>query len=118
MRTIGASVGYGTRLKWPDDYFTLYANLSYQRYHLKNWFKHYYGFESGTTNDLSLGITLSRNSIDNPIYSRRGSSISVSASATFPYSLLKKDVDYASMSLAERSKWIEYHKWKFNAKFF
>jgi outer membrane protein insertion porin family len=118
MRTIGASVGYGTRLKWPDDYFTLYANLSYQRYHLKNWFKHYYGFESGTTNDLSLGITLSRNSIDNPIYSRRGSSISVSASATFPYSLLNKDVDYASMSLAERSKWIEYHKWKFNAKFF
>ena len=118
MRTIGASVGYGTRLKWPDDYFTFYGNISYQRYHLKNWFKSYYGFETGVTNDLSLGLTLSRNSIDNPIYTRRGSSLSLSVAATFPYSLLAKDVDYASMSLAERSKWIEYHKWKFNAKFF
>ena len=114
MRTIGASIGYGTRLKWPDDYFTLYANLSYQRHHLKNWFKRFYGFETGATNDLSLGVTLSRNSIDNPIYSRRGSSISLSVAATFPYSLLAKDVDYASMSVAERSKWVEYHKWKFS----
>jgi outer membrane protein insertion porin family len=118
MRTIGASVGYGTRLKWPDDYFTFYGNISYQRYNLKNWFKSYYGFETGVTNDLSLGLNISRNSIDNPIYTRRGSSLSLSVAATFPYSLLTKDVDYASMDLATRSKWIEYHKWKFNAKFF
>jgi outer membrane protein insertion porin family len=73
---------------------------------------------TGITNDLSIGVTLSRNSTDNPIYTRKGSSLSLSVAATFPYSLLTKNVDYASMSLEERSKWIEYHKWKFNAKFF
>lgn len=118
MRTVGASIGYGTRMSWPDDYFSFFAELSYQRYHLKNWFKDYYGFESGVTNNIALGLTLSRNSIDNPIYSRRGSSISLSVRATLPYSAFNKDVDYAKMEMAERNKWVEYHKWKFNAKFF
>lgn len=118
MRTVGAAIGYGTRLTWPDDYFTFYAELSYQRYMMKNWFKYYYGFETGNTNNLALSLTLSRNSINNPIYTRRGSSVSLSVRLTPPYSLFNKNVDYASMSLAERSRWIEYHKWKFNAKFF
>lgn len=118
MRTVGAAIGYGTRLTWPDDYFTFYGELSYQRYMLKNWFESYYGFETGNTNNLALGLTLSRNSIDNPIYTRRGSTVTLSVKATVPYSLFTPGVDYASMSLAERSRWIEYHKWKFNAKFF
>lgn len=118
IRTLGAAVGYGTRLTWPDDYFTFYAELSYQRYMLKNWFAQYYGFETGQTNNLSLGITLARNSIDNPIYTRRGSSISLSVKATVPYSLFAPETDYAAMSIEERSKWVEYHKWKFNARFF
>ena len=118
MRTLGASVGYGTRLTWPDDYFTFFAELSYQRYHLKNWFKYYYGFENGKTNNLALSLTLARNSINNPIYTRRGSSVSLNVKFTFPYSLLEKDKDYSSLSIAERNKWTEYHKWKFNAKFF
>ncbi len=118
MRTIGAAVGYGTRMTWPDDYFSFFAELSYQRYHLKNWFKDYYGFETGKTNNLSLSLNISRNSTDNPIYTRRGSAISLSVRLTPPYSAFNKDVDYASMDVAERSKWVEYHKWKFNAKFF
>lgn len=118
MRTIGAAVGYGTRLTWPDDYFSFYAELSYQRYMMKNWFASYYGFETGQTNNLALGLTLSRNSIDNPIYTRRGSAVSLSVKATVPYSLFNPETDYAAMSIEERSKWVEYHKWKFNARFF
>lgn len=120
MRTFGASIGFGTRLKWPDDYFQLYVDLSYQRHNLKNWFKSYYGFETGVTNDLALGLTISRNSIDNPIYTRRGSNIQFSVNATLPYSLFpgNRDKDYASMDIAEKNNWVEYHKWKFKAQFF
>lgn len=85
---------------------------------MKNWFESYYGFSTGNTNNLALGLTISRNSIDNPIYTRRGSAVSLSVKATVPYSLFYPGRDYTAMSLAERSEWIEYHKWKFNAKFF
>lgn len=120
MRTLGATIGYGSRLKWPDDYFQFYMELSYQRHHLKNWFKYYYGFESGVTNDLSLGLTLSRNSIDNPIYTRRGSNILLSLNLTLPYSAFpnNKGKDYANIDIAQKNEWVEYHKWKFKAQFF
>jgi outer membrane protein insertion porin family len=117
LRTLGASVGIGTRLNWPDDYFSLYSELSYQRYDLKNWYKFYFGFETGISNNLALGITLSRNSIFNPIYTRRGSSFTLSVKATPPYSLINGK-DYGSMPDIDKYKWIEYHKWKFSAKMF
>jgi outer membrane protein insertion porin family len=117
LRTLGASVGIGTRLDWPDDYFALYSELSYQRYDLKNWYKYYFGFETGLSNNLALGVTLSRNSIFNPIYTRRGSSFAFSVKATFPYSLVDGK-DYTSIPDIDKYKWIEYHKWKFSAKMF
>lgn len=117
LRTLGASVGIGTRLDWPDDYFALYSELSYQRYDLKNWYKYYFGFETGLSNNLALGVTLSRNSIFNPIYTRRGSSFAFSVKATFPYSLVDGK-DYSSIPDIDKYKWIEYHKWKFSAKMF
>ncbi len=118
MRTFGGSVGYGTRLKWPDDYFTFYTDITYKRYSLKNWYSDYYGFETGESNDIALGLNLSRNSIDNPIYTRSGSSVTMSVNATLPYSLFYPNVDYSEMSIEDRSKWVEYHKWEFSAKFF
>ena len=33
----GFNAGLGTRLKWPDNYFVLYNNLSWQTYKLTNW---------------------------------------------------------------------------------
>ena len=117
LRTLGASVGIGTRLDWPDDYFALYSELSYQRYDLKNWYKYYFGFGTGLSNNLALGVTLSRNSIFNPIYTRRGSSFALSVKATFPYSLVDGK-DYSSIPDIDKYKWIEYHKWKFSAKMF
>ncbi len=116
MQILGVSVGYGKRLTWPDDYFGISAEISYQRYMLKNW--QYFIVDNGDCNNLSLGLTLSRNSIDNPIYTREGSQFSASVNFTPPYSLFDNK-DYASISnLGEKNKWIEYHKWKFKGKLY
>lgn len=117
MMTIGASVGIGTRLKWPDDYFSFYTDVSYQHYRLKNWYDYYFGFSDGVSNNLALGFTLQRNSIDNPIYTRKGSTFTLSLNLTPPYSLFTGK-DYSKMSSEETRRWIEYHKWKFSGKMF
>ena len=118
IHTLGVSVGFGKRLSWPDDYFTFYGELAYQRYNLKNWYKYYFGFETGISNDLALNLTLSRNSISNPIYTRRGSAFTLSLQITPPYSAFNKKVDYSTMTTEQRNKWVEYHKWKFSGKTF
>ena len=118
MRTLGASLGYGQRLNWPDDYFTFYGELSYQRFMLKNWL-YLPPLTEGNYNNISLNLTLSRNSIDNPIYTRRGSSFSLGLKVTPPYSQINgKDYSDVSMTNAERFKFIEYHKWSFSGKTF
>lgn len=122
IQMIGVSVGYGKRLTWPDDYFTVQAELSYQMYRMKDWA--YFKVKNGTSNNLSLNLSLSRRSIDNPIYTRRGTDISLGLQITPPFSLWDGK-DYKSMKLIdgyyeseEKFKWIEYHKWKFKAKTF
>ena len=117
----GITVGFGKRLKWPDDYFTLMADVSYQWYSLKNW-EYLYYMNNGTSNSLVFGLTLSRNSIDNPLYTRRGSSFTLSFRATPPASLFgKKNWKALSESNTEAAKkdlyhWIEYWKLKFQAR--
>ncbi|MDR1371381.1 MAG: outer membrane protein assembly factor BamA, partial [Dysgonamonadaceae bacterium] len=117
MKVFGLSIGYGKRLTWPDDYFQAMAELSYQRYMLKNW--DYFLIENGNCNNIALTLTLSRSSIDNPLYTRKGSQFSASVSATPPFSLWDGK-DYESMDNEDGSKyqWIEYHKWKFKGKIF
>jgi outer membrane protein insertion porin family len=115
--TYGASLGYGYRLNWPDDFFTVYHELSAQHYKLLEW--PYYFLSTGDINDFSFKTVLSRNSIDNPLYSRRGSSFSLSAEFTPPYSLINgKDYRDKNMSQKERYNFLEYHKWLFNVKWF
>ena len=117
----GVTIGFGKRLKWPDDYFTLTAELGYQWYSLKNW-EYLYYMNNGTSNSLVLGLTLARNSIDNPLYTRRGSSFSLSFRFTPPASLFgKKNWKALSQATDEASKkelykWIEYWKLKFQAR--
>lgn len=115
IKTFGISVGYGKRLNWPDDYFQLEGGLSYQLYSMKNW--DYFLVRNGQSNNISASITLSRNSIDNPIYTRRGTQFSLSVQATPPYSAWN-GVDYSNPDLTagEKYKWVEYHKWKFKSK--
>jgi outer membrane protein insertion porin family len=117
MRILGLSVGYGKRLRWPDHNFSLMSELSYQRYTMNNW--RYFEVQNGTANSLTLGLTLGRNSIDNPLYTRRGSSFAVSVNATPPYSLWD-GVDYANLKQVDPQmyKWMEYHKWKFKGRIF
>lgn len=119
MRTFGGTIGYGTRLNWPDDYFTLYGELSYQLFMLKGWYRSMFPITEGQFNNLSLNLTLSRNSIDNPIFTRSGSSFSLGLKITPPYSSFTgKDYSDANMSEQERYRWIEYHKWTFSGKVF
>ena len=117
MTTFGASVGLGRRIKWPDDYFTMYNEISFQRYQLKNW--PYYIMSNGNSNSLSLATQLKRSSIDNPLYTRKGSDFTFSLSFTPPYSWFDGK-DYAKSNMKEKVKyrWIEYHKWKFVGKMF
>ena len=121
----GISAGWGKRLKWPDDYFTLSAELSYQRYNLKDW--QYFPVTNGKCNDLSISLTLARNSVDNPIFPRSGSDFSLSVQFTPPYSAFdgknyesyyaNPQTGYITQDNMNRlHKWVEYHKWKFKSK--
>ena len=131
MEIYGVSASLGNRLKWPDNYFVLYAGLSWQTYRLTNWYSGYFIFDDGKAHNLSFSLSLSRNSTDQQIYPRSGSEFSASLQFTPPYSLFRrysydgdgnrikvdswKDVNYDNWSSDDRFKWIEYHKWKFSA---
>jgi outer membrane protein insertion porin family len=115
----GISVGLGTQLTWPDDYFSLYQSFNYNRYNTKNYSAIFtFGGGNGTYNAISYGIILSRNSVDAPIYARTGSEWSINLEITPPYSLFRGDVDYKSMPNNERYKWVEYYKWKFKGAWY
>ena len=124
IQMLGATVGWGKRLRWPDDYFLLSMDLSYTRYMLKNW--RYFIMSNGNANNINLGLTLSRNSTDNPMFPRKGSEFMASVSVTPPWSKWDgKDYrnlanDAKSPTFAkeqqEKYRWVEYHKWKFKSK--
>ena len=118
LRTFGVSLGYGKRLSWPDDYFSFYGELSYQLYMMKDW--PYMILTDGNSHNFALNLQLSRSSIDNPIYTRRGSQFVLGLKITPPYSLIKGTTDeqYAKMTTSEKYNLLEYHKWKFSGKVF
>lgn len=117
---VGASIGLGQRLKWPDDYFQLSQTIAYQSFNLNN-----FGFRvgndflnDGTLNNLSYSATLTRNSAGpSLIFPTYGSEFTVGVKATFPYSLLS-DKDYANLDPAERYKWLEYYKLSAKGKWY
>lgn len=117
MQVWGGAVGFGRRLSWPDNYFQLYHELNYKRYKLKDY-PYFEGFSAnGTANEISLKTVFSRNNIDVPIYSRRGSSFSLTLEITPPYSKWNNK-NYATVDEDDKWKWVEYHKWGFEAKTF
>lgn len=121
VQMFGLALMYGKRLNWPDDYFQFTAELSYQRYILRDW--QYFMVTNGNCNDLSLNLTLSRSSIDNPIYPREGSEFSFSLQITPPYSLFDgKDYSQYDQNnqddINAMQRWVEYHKWKFKSKIY
>lgn len=131
FRTYGVAAGLGKRLNWPDPYFTFYAEASYERYALKNWSS--FVMTNGAANLASIKLVFGRNSVDQPIYPRRGSEFSASVQATLPYSLwdgkdykkLEQIANSSSSTTAEadranqeRYRWVEFHKWQFKAQWF
>ena len=113
----GFSIGLGNRLKWPDQYFTLYNSLGWQFYNLKDWYPYYYVFTDGHFNNINYTLSLSRQSIDQQIYPRKGSDLNFSLQLTPPYSLLRsKDLDYNAMSDQDHYRWLEYNKWTFSGR--
>ena len=124
IKMYGVSVGWGRRLSWPDDYFQFSTELTYQVYSLKDW--QYFIISNGKCNNVNLTLSLSRNSVFNPIYPRSGSEFVLSGSFTPPYSFFDgKDYDKLASDaksptyqkeLSEKYKWIEYYKFKFKSK--
>ena len=133
MEVYGAAAGLGSRLKWPDNYFVLYHQLSWQTYRLQNW-NYNFIFNTGVSHNVSYTISLQRNSTDQQIYPRQGSDFSLSLALTPPYSLFRhysydemgkriyvknpKDINYDNWTADQRYRWIEYHKWSFKGSVF
>lgn len=126
MTVFGASLGWGKRLRWPDDYFQFSAALGFTRYMLRDW--SYFYIHNGNCNNINLSLSLSRVSTDNQLFPRRGSEFLLSATVTPPWSLFDNK-DYASLAknsasatyedeLQDVYRWIEYHKWKFKSRTF
>lgn len=127
---VGASIGLGKRLKWPDDFFQLSQTISYQSFKLND-----YGFRvgpnilnNGTLNNLAYNATLTRNSAGpSLIFPTYGSEFSIGAKATFPYSLVNNK-DYSipgglsevetSAAIADKYKWLEYYKLSVKGKWY
>ena len=124
IKMYGVSIGWGRRLRWPDDNFTLSAELNYQIYSLKDW--QYFIITNGVCNNINLSLTLGRNTVDHPYFPRSGSEFTLVASATPPYSVWDGK-DYSKMAtnmnspaykdeLREKHRWIEYYKVKFRSR--
>ena len=129
VKLFGASIGWGKRLRWPDDFFQLSVQLAYTRYMLRDW--NYFIITNGNCNNINLGLTLSRISTDNQLFPRHGSEFTASVSVTPPWSLFDNK-DYKNLAVRpttgtvdteryqqeqqEKYRWIEYHKWKFKSR--
>ncbi|WP_339661055.1 outer membrane protein assembly factor BamA [uncultured Polaribacter sp.] len=117
---IGASLGLGQRLNWPDDFFQLSQSVSYQSFRLNN-----YGFRvgtdilnEGTLNNLSYTAAISRNSAGpSLIFPTYGSEFSFAVKATLPYSLFSNK-DYTNIEAQEKYKWLEYYKFTAKGKWY
>ena len=113
----GLTIGLGKRLKYPDDYFTLYNGINFQQYKLINS-QSFFSFRNGFSNNVNYNIKVGRNSTDQIIFPRRGSNFSLSLKVTPPYSMFDGIDDYSSVSDQEKYSWIEYYKWKFKSSWF
>lgn len=117
LNITGVSVGLGKRLKWPDDYFSLYQEINYQYYVLNNY-RSIFSYSQGYANNIYYKLSIQRNSIDKPIFETRGSQIALTGQWTPPYSAFNGKDYGPQMSDQERYKLVEYQKYKFTSTFF
>lgn len=118
-----ASISLGTRLKWPDDNFVSSTAVNIQTLSLNNWQQGLFRTDDGSIvstgdyNNFSIKQTLARSTVSDPIFPRNGSTVSLSVQFTPPYSLFNNK-DYSEEPVTERFRWLEYHKWNFNAEWY
>ncbi len=108
----GTSVSFGQRLKKPDDFFTVVHSVNFQQFVLVNNQNTAF-LPDGVSNNFFFKETLSRNSVDQPIFPRSGANLSLVAQIAPPYSLLGRKLR-PDATAQERYKWVEYHKWRFD----
>ena len=113
----GVTLGQARRLKWPDDYFTLFQSFEYRRFNINNYPLVGASFTNGIANSVAYTLNLRRDNRDLPIFPTRGSSIGFTLEATPPVSLLDGR-DYSKLSPTEKFRFIEYHKWKFTGDYY
>ena len=131
----GATIGLAKRLRIPDDFFQLSQAVSFQYYNLKNYYTGLFTFGDGQANNLSYTINLTRNNTRiNPIFPTGGSTFSISAKLTPPYSLFSKK-DFSNLGVLtefqdengnpdlakidqEKFRWLEFYKIKFNGTWY
>ena len=113
VKTTGFGVSLGKQLKWPDDFFNLIYSVNVQQYKLKNYSNIFAGLSNGTSTNVSLKVTLVRNSISNPIFPTSGSNVMLSGQFTLPYSLLG-----ITDGAENQYKLPEFHKWRFNSEWY
>ena len=116
FKVTGASFGLGKRLKWPDDFFTLYQNISLKKYLVDQY--SFGNFDDGTFYNMSYSFVLGRNSVDQPTFPRKGSNMKLSIQLTPPYSILDGIDNYSESDIEDLNTWVEYHKWNFGANWF
>lgn len=83
------------RLKWPDDYFQTRTALGYRVYDLNNT-EGTFGLPDGVSQELTITQSLTRNSIDNPLFPQSGSRVGLSLTLAPPI-----------------PGFVQYHKWEF-----
>ncbi|MBS1623904.1 MAG: outer membrane protein assembly factor [Bacteroidetes bacterium] len=124
----GGTVSWATRLKKPDDFFTFEAALTYQYYQIVNSsylpiFSYDNGSGAGNSHNLNLSLILSRNSLDQVLYPKHGSSFMLSVTGTLPYSRMfpgRMRINYSDTNVTpeQRYKYIEFFKVKFFADWY
>lgn len=117
IEVVDVGVSLGRRRKWPDDFFSETFQLNYKYYDVTNA-SNFVAFDTGFANDLSVGYTLQRNNINNPIYPQTGSKVAFTGKATLPYSLFDGVSDYSNYSDQERYKYLEYYKLKLTGEWY
>ena len=119
----GTSLSLGTRLKWPDDNFISTTALNLQTLSLDNWLSGVFRTDNGEVvtegkfYNFSITQSITRSSINNPLFPQEGSRFTLSAQLTIPYSLFNNK-DYSGLDAQERFRWLEYHKWRFTAEWY
>jgi outer membrane protein insertion porin family len=118
FKITGVTLGLSKRITWPDDYFSISNSLQFQNYEF-NQFGTSFGlsYPTGNSKSVVLNTTVARNNVDNTIYPRQGSNIIMSMNLTPPYPSLNNSLNEESGD-QEKYKWLEYHKWMFDASFY